>query len=159
MFVAEENLTMPSSFSPANSGLVWKKIWKIRVPNKIRHSIWRVAKDSLPTKQNLKARHVDEVCDGCGDHTKSILHCLWLCDQARSIWMSDTGFSFLVQKDCRSFFEVLEILFSKGSGYRIALFATVAWCLWQRRNRMQEQLSSWQLHEIRDRARELMAEF
>lgn len=29
MLVAEENLTMSSSSSPTDSGLVWKKIWKI----------------------------------------------------------------------------------------------------------------------------------
>lgn len=76
MLVDTENLSMPSSSSPANAGLVWKKIWKVGVPNKIRHFIWHAAKDSRPTKQNLQAWHipVGEVCDGCGDHTESILH-------------------------------------------------------------------------------------
>ena len=53
MLVDAENLSMPSSSSPANAGLVWKKIWKVRVPNKIRHFIWCAAKDSLATKRNL----------------------------------------------------------------------------------------------------------
>ena len=53
MLVSAEALLMPSSTSLDNNGLVWKKIWKIRIPNKIRHLIWRVAKDSLPIKQNL----------------------------------------------------------------------------------------------------------
>ena len=53
MLVSAEALLMPSSSSLDNNGLVWKKIWKIRIPNKIRHLIWRVAKDSLPIKQNL----------------------------------------------------------------------------------------------------------
>ena len=41
-------------------------------------------KDSLPTKLNLKTRHipVDDVCDGSGDYAKSLMHYLWLCDQA-----------------------------------------------------------------------------
>ena len=90
MLVSADSILQPSSSSSGNPGLVWKKIWKMRVPNKIRHFIWRAAKDSLPTKQNLKARHIpiDEVCDGCGEHTESTVHCLWLCDQVRSVWMS-----------------------------------------------------------------------
>ena len=90
MLVSAESILQPSSLVSGNTRLVWKKIWKMRVPNKIRHFIRRAAKDSLPTKQNLKARHIpiDEDCDGCGEHMESIVHCLWLCDQVRSEWMS-----------------------------------------------------------------------
>ena len=65
---------------------------------------------------NLKVQHipVDDICDDCGDHVKSIMHCLWLCDQPHSIWLFDPSFSFLVQKKCRSFVEILEALFSEG---------------------------------------------
>ena len=80
--VAAEDYLVPSSSSLAHDHAVWKKIWKMKVPNKIRHFSWRVAKDSLPTKVNLKARHVpvDDVYEGCGDYSKSTLHFLWLCD-------------------------------------------------------------------------------
>ena len=67
---------------------------------------------------------------------ESLLHCLWLCDQARSVWMSDPGFLFLTQKKFRSFLEVLESLFSAGLSFRCAQFAMTAWCLWERRNRL-----------------------
>ena len=133
MLVSAEALLMPSSSSSDNNGLVWKKIWKIRTPNKIQHFIWHAAKESLPTKQNLQARHlpISQVCDGCGDHTEMTLHNLWLCDQAHSVWMSISEFHLLVQKKCRTFFKLLEELFSGGSSFQIALFALVAWCLWQ----------------------------
>ena len=117
MLVDDENLPLPSSSAPTCVGSVWKKIWKVRVPNKIKHFLWRAAKDSLPTKQNLEAGHilVGNVCDGCGDHSESVLHVLWLYDQAPSVWMSDSGFLFLVQVKCKSFLELLEVLFSSGS--------------------------------------------
>ncbi|XP_030964030.1 uncharacterized protein LOC115985202 [Quercus lobata] len=60
---------------------------------------------------------------------------------------------------CRSFFELLEVLFCEGSGFRCALFAKVAWCLWQRRNKLRVQQQTWQLHEIGDRAKALVQEF
>ena len=72
---------------------------------------------------------MDDTCDDCGEHVESILYCLWLCDQSRSVWLSNLGFFFLVQKKCRSFVEILKTLFNKGSAYRCVLFAMVAWCL------------------------------
>ena len=55
--------------------------------------------------------------------------------------------------------ELLEVLFSHGSCYRVALCATVAWCLWQFRNRLRERQSVWPLHELGERARDLVDEF
>ena len=81
---------------------------------------------------------VGNVCDGCGDHSKSVMHALWLCYQVRSVWLTDLGFLFLVQAKCRTFLDPLEVLFNHGSCYRVALFATVAWCLWQFCNRLRE---------------------
>ena len=43
----------PRSTSGDGQSKIWKKIWKIKTPNRIRHFIWRAARDSLPTKQNL----------------------------------------------------------------------------------------------------------
>ena len=100
----------------------------------------------------LQKLGVDVICDRCGDHSESILHCLWLCDEARSVWRFDPGFLFLFRKQCRSFFELVEVLLKEGSSYRIALFATIAWGLWQRLNRMRVHQPSWHLHEIGDRA-------
>ena len=82
MLVDNENQSLPSSFAPNGVGSMWKKIWKVQVPHKIRHFLWCATKDSLPTKQNLVARHIPfgNVCDGCGDHSESVMHVLWLCD-------------------------------------------------------------------------------
>ena len=55
--------------------------------------------------------------------------------------------------------EILEGLFNAGSGFRYALFAMVAWCLWQKRNRLREHQHTWQLHEIGNKAKELVQEF
>ena len=54
MLAAEGINQNPSSSSPSEAERVWKVIWKIKTPNKIRHFIWRATKDSLPTKQNSK---------------------------------------------------------------------------------------------------------
>ncbi|KAK9991527.1 hypothetical protein SO802_026512 [Lithocarpus litseifolius] len=161
MLMEAENFVLPSSSSPLSEHNIWKKIWKLKVPKKVCHFLWRAAKDSLPTKQNLRLRHIplDDTCEGCNDHSESLLHCLWLCDQARFVWMSDPGFLFLTQKKCRSFLEVLESLFSAGSSFQCAQFAMTAWCLWESRNRLRVHQHTWQLHEIGVKALELVQEF
>ena len=105
MLVDNENQLLPSSSTSNGDGSVWKKIWKVRVPHKIRHFLWRATKDSLPTKQDLVAQHipVGNICDGCGDHSESVMHALWLCNQVRLVWMMDLGFLFLVQESAGCF--------------------------------------------------------
>ena len=161
MLVSANSILQPSSSVSGSPGLVWKKIWKMRVPNKIRHFIWHAAKNSLPTKQNLKARHIpiDEVCDGCGEHTESTVHCLWLYDQVQSVWMSLQDFRSLVHKKFRTFYELLEEVLSIGLNRKVALFVTVAWCLWQRQNPMRERQPSWQLHELGEHVQRMVDEF
>ena len=159
VLVEEDGQGLPSSSSSGDSKKFWKKLWKIRVPNRIWHFLWRAVKDSLPMKQNLNARHVpvNVTCDRCDDHPNTILHCLWLCDEARSVWWSDLGFQFLHQKKFRSFYDLVEVLLNEGSSYRVALFATIAWGLWQRLNRLRENQHCWQLQEIGGHAKELVA--
>ena len=36
----------------------WKSIWRIKVPGKIKHFIWKACSNSLPTKENLLRRKV-----------------------------------------------------------------------------------------------------
>ena len=72
----------PGTSSSEGQSKVWKGIWKIKTPNKVRHFIWRVAHDSLPTKVNLQHRHVPvkASCSMCDEPLESLIHCLWLCD-------------------------------------------------------------------------------
>lgn len=57
---------------------------------------------------------------------QSIMHCIWLYDQANFVWRSDPRFSFLFQKEVRSMQDLLEEVPKNGPGFRVALFATVA---------------------------------
>ena len=69
---------------------------------------------------------MDDICDGCGDHVESIMHCLWLHDQAKSVWRSDPRFSFLFRKQVRFVQDLLEEVLKNGNGFRVALFVTMA---------------------------------
>ena len=115
----------------------------------------------MPTKLNLKARHlpVEDTCELCGDFQETTLHSLWLCEHSQAVWKSNISFAPYYRKCFRRFFDLLEEVLRKGSAYHVALFSTIAWCLWQRRNRLCVSHSVWPLHEIGERAKALVVEF
>ena len=43
---------------------LWKSIWKLKLPNKIRSFVWRACREALATKANLKKRQItkDDLC-------------------------------------------------------------------------------------------------
>ena len=47
--------------SSDNSGMkpIWKVVWRLNCPNKIKHLLWRACKNILPTKLRLKAQGID----------------------------------------------------------------------------------------------------
>ena len=45
---------------------LWKQVWNLGVQPKVRNSLWRAIKNSIPTKTNLKHRLV--ITEDCYDH-------------------------------------------------------------------------------------------
>lgn len=82
--LATERINGFPSLSSGGCSLLWKHLWKIHVPQRIKHFIWRVANDCLPTKQNFVRRKipVDESCSLCDDYQETIMHVLWLYDRS-----------------------------------------------------------------------------
>ncbi|KAL0009205.1 hypothetical protein SO802_010707 [Lithocarpus litseifolius] len=62
----------------AHSG-IWKQIWELEVPNKIKHFIWRACCESLTTKKNLFTKEVtrNATCDLCHDGVEDVIHAPW----------------------------------------------------------------------------------
>ena len=51
--LAIEVINEAPSSSNGEDSKAWRSIWKIRSTPKVRHFMWRAARDSLPSKQNL----------------------------------------------------------------------------------------------------------
>uniref|UniRef100_A0A803NIV3 RNase H type-1 domain-containing protein n=1 Tax=Cannabis sativa TaxID=3483 RepID=A0A803NIV3_CANSA len=67
---------------------VWKKLWKIKVPAKVLHFMWKALTGCLPTRVQLLTKHVDVpcLCVFCNVHDESISHVLLECPYAQSCW-------------------------------------------------------------------------
>ena len=104
--LATENLQAQAGFSNPEVGKhLWNGIWKLKVPNKVWHFLWHASSESLPINFNLYAKHIlpDNSSSLCEEHLEDVLHCLWLCDHAKCVWLSDPTFSFPCARVFRSF--------------------------------------------------------
>ena len=84
--VREDNWAKSSSSVVGQS--VWKKFWKLKIPNKVKVFGWRACHNALPTSQNLMKRGVLEVatCELCTLFSEDCVHALWECGVAQDIW-------------------------------------------------------------------------
>ena len=66
---------------------LWRLVWSLNCPNKLKQFMWHSCRNILPTKHRLKSRGVDiEVgCDYCGQ-CESVEHVLWGCKFVADVW-------------------------------------------------------------------------
>ena len=145
LLVATHQQDQPSALNIKAGKDLWNGIWKLKVPNKVKHFLWRAIRESLPTKSNLHRQQVlsSGVCEACGNYAEDGIHVLWLCDAVKPIWMSDARFSFLRAHQFSNFGDLFQFLCLRGSSNLIALFAMASWGIWEWRNRMREGQKSW----------------
>ena len=148
----ESLLSQAGSSNPEASKPLWNGIWRLKVPNKVKHFLWRASNESLPTKFNLYARHIlpDNNCGLCEEFPEDVIHCLWLCDHVKSIWLSDQTLLYPRTRKFRCFGDLVSFVLSKLSSGTTA---------WTRRNRLRERQPVWDVSETMKRARELLQEF
>ncbi|XP_074366433.1 uncharacterized protein LOC141707268 [Apium graveolens] len=97
--------TKVSPSSADDSGF-WKKLWKLKIPSKIKNFFWRATSGFLPTKDLLRTRkvNVNELCPICNEAPKTVMHALVSCnfaDQCHNL--ADTTFSSSAQINYNTF--------------------------------------------------------
>lgn len=67
---------------------IWRGLWKLQIPEKVKVFLWRALNGCLPTKCNLRTRSIetDEVCPFCRVDKETTAHCFIHCIFARSCW-------------------------------------------------------------------------
>ncbi|KAJ0095077.1 hypothetical protein Patl1_15891 [Pistacia atlantica] len=68
--------------------VIWKNIWKMPVPNKIKIFAWRACKDGLPMKGKLLGKQVptDVRCNLCRAEPEGLYHALVQCVDVQKLW-------------------------------------------------------------------------
>lgn len=114
----------------------WRKIWKMKVPNKIKIFAWRVCKNSLPTWKNLQAKKmvVDAKCRWCKVE-EDINHALLYCSSFKGVLQAQLSFlqEYQVQVD---FLQIMAQLIRRNKKGETGKLFLCAWGLWYRRNQL-----------------------
>jgi hypothetical protein len=102
---------------PGTSALnpVWKTIWQLKLPGKIKIFLWRALHGLIPLKSILANRHIGTSgqCPICLQAAEDVKHLLFQCDMARDLWRTLGQLAVIddaMQLD-RSGLVVLELLF------------------------------------------------
>ena len=124
---------------------VWKKLWSLRVPAKVKIYIWRCLHNAIPCRSTLMNRHVGNLsqCPYCTDGAEDLAHMLFKCARAQAVWealgiAADINFASLTD---RAGSAVLEFILCDDSYRRQysglvelpELISTVCWFLWWQR--------------------------
>nr|XP_023892943.1 uncharacterized protein LOC112004933 [Quercus suber] len=86
------NLLDDSDFGECSSGdpnaYLWKSLWKLKLPGKIKIFSWIACVDGLPVYVRMVERGIkaDFDCPVCGEKLECLLHALVSCDFALSVW-------------------------------------------------------------------------
>ena len=70
---------------------LWRTIWSVQVPNKIKNLMWRARRNSLPTKENLVRQTIIDnlTYDRCKQASESAPHAMWSCRELDVVWEDD----------------------------------------------------------------------
>ena len=87
-FLKEESELQAHPQAPPIYDKVWKVIWQLQVPLKVKNFIWLACRNALPTKQALMSRKIvtDPICEGCKLDVEEIEHALWSCLELDVVW-------------------------------------------------------------------------
>ena len=106
----DERLDVPSTSDLSSTRSIWKGVWGLCVPNRVKTLLWRAGSNSLPSLENLKKRKIvlDDLYPGCKLNAESTLHALWSCPVIASVWSSK--FDWLRDKtsSCLSLLDVIQ---------------------------------------------------
>lgn len=121
------------SLTPGPFTDVWRKLWNLNVPNKVKNFVWRAATNVLPTAVNLISKRVNipPTCAVCLASDETILHSLVECNVAKACWISSSvGFV----GHCYSFLEWLDHIFTRCSKEECHVAMMICWRVWINRN-------------------------
>ena len=133
----QANRTTSNSASPTTANPIWKKIWSLKLPGKIKVFLWRLSHNSLPTRMNIKRKCIDldTRCPMCNRADEDGGHLFLKCKLVKHVWRSllveDIRIMLLNAQDAMG---VLEIIMGLTSMKR-DLVLILLWDWWSARNK------------------------
>lgn len=116
---------------------LWTEIWHLQTTPRIRHFMWSLCNEGLPTRANLYRRKIipEPTCPLCSQFPETSEHLFGLCLWTRKIWQHHyTDMNVSPTSITRTDRWVSEYLRSGITESQKAIFATTLWLIWKARN-------------------------
>lgn len=135
--------TTPSSSSIIAES-IWKEIWGLPIPQKIKFFLWKCCHNVLPVKENLRKKRLtaSAVCPLCEMEDESVEHALLFCDWTRAVWFGLQIQCVPSRNSISSFHEWFgQRLKEVGQQKEFRVFSAIVvsctlWAIWKGRNQM-----------------------
>ena len=117
--------------NPHPQHLLWRGVWTLRTPNKVKHFIWRACNNSLPTMDNLFHRQImaSDHCNICKTYPEDILHVVWGCLKVANLWKDLIWTQHAVSPPPGDFTNLFSSFLQVKDDYRVEFFAITSWLL------------------------------
>lgn len=157
--VQEKAGPRPSCQVQVDTPSVWRQIWGLSVPNKVKNFLWRACKEALPVKTNLVCRKilVEDIYYHCNLKAEDGYHALWDCAELSANWEADTSWLFCRSKKLTNFYELA--CFMLENGRNPELFAALAWTIWSRCSQLRTSNKPYPLTQVIPTAKQMLQDF
>jgi ribonuclease HI len=139
-----------SSSDRVTEAKMWKAMWSIQAPSKMKIILWRMIHDCLPTGQQLSYRHIpaDDRCFFCGKMER-VEHLFLLCPFARAVWAEvKEHFKLkLCRKELVNMKQWIFEFLKRESDTNATVLAVTCWHVWEAQNDIRN--NQVQMHPLR----------
>lgn len=121
---------------------VWKTIWNLQIPQKIKIFLWKAVQNILPVKDNMARRHISpsRTYPLCNLDAKTTKHTLFLCSWTHPVWFGLQIQCIPTPSKVNSFgnwlgqkFMVIQQI-PETSQFGLISLACALWTIWKSRN-------------------------
>lgn len=130
--------SVSSPYARTEGDCSWSSIWRLDVPPNVKHFVWCLCTNCLPSRVRLREKGVDctEDCMVCGSANETMWHALVSCRQSQHCWQAQ-GLWRGISESVHDGISLKELFFKMGatlSSPQLTQFAMTLWRLWVSRN-------------------------
>nr|KYP48325.1 hypothetical protein KK1_030017 [Cajanus cajan] len=138
----------------------WETIWNLCISHKIKHFIWRLMRDILPTRPNLQKKGIScpSTCFRCDIDIENTWHTFFSCPSAKLCWQG-SKFHYRIMKLINSsdgVFNLISHILQCWAPQDVTEFSMILWSMWHSRNALHWNNTPWNQNEIILRASSML---
>ncbi|KAK7290360.1 hypothetical protein RIF29_04719 [Crotalaria pallida] len=145
--------------SSRDQSQIWKCLWSLKIPEKVKIFWWRALRGILPTKDNLirKKLSTPSSCNWCDEGEfyqqriilfERSMHCFFHCDFAKEVWSNLNLWDSVSSDIFYSSLSWFSSFIGSNSCDSVSFVVIVLWNLWNARNTREFQGRRKSVYEV-----------